>query len=47
VEVARHTGVSWPVAHGAFAVRADALLDALPPRWHTLGIDEHRHGRPQ
>ena len=27
-EAARHAGVSWPVAHDAFAARADALLDA-------------------
>jgi hypothetical protein len=44
-EAARHAGVSWPVAHGAFAARADALLDAPPAPVAHLGIDEHRRGR--
>jgi len=46
-EAARHAGVSWPVAHGAFAARADALLDAPPAPVAHLGIDEHRRGRPR
>jgi transposase len=46
-EAARHAGVSWPVAHGAFAARADALLDAPPAPVVHLGIDEHRRGRPR
>jgi transposase len=46
-EAARHAGVSWPVAHGAFAARADALLDAPPAPVACLGIDEHRRGRPR
>ena len=46
-EAARHAGVSWPVAHGAFAARADALLDVQPAPVAHLGIDEHRRGRPR
>jgi transposase len=46
-EAARHAGVSWPVAHDAFAARADALLDAPPAPVAHLGIDEHRRGRPR
>ena len=46
-EAARHAGVSWPVAHEAFAARADAVLGGpLAPVAH-LGIDEHRRGRPR
>jgi hypothetical protein len=46
-EAARHAGVSWPVAHAAFAARADAVLGSpLAPVAH-LGIDEHRRGRPR
>jgi transposase len=46
-EAARHAGVSWPVAHAAFAERADAVLGGpLAPVVH-LGIDEHRRGRPR
>ncbi len=46
-EAARHAGVSWPVAHQAFAGLADPLLDEpLAPVAH-LGIDEHRRGRPR
>jgi transposase len=42
---ARHNGVSWPTAHGAFAEKADAVLaDDLEPVAH-LGMDEHRRGR--
>jgi transposase len=44
-EAARHAGVSWPVAHGAFAARADALLGAPPAPVVHLGIDEHRRGK--
>jgi len=44
-EAARHAGVSWPVAHGAFAARAGAPLDAPPAPVAHLGIDEHRRGR--
>jgi transposase len=46
-EAARHAGVSWPVAHDAFAARADAMLDAPPAPVAHLGIDEHRRGRPR
>jgi len=46
-EAARHAGVSWPVAHGAFAAAAGPVLEqALAPVAH-LGIDEHRRGRPR
>jgi transposase len=47
VEAARHAGVSWPVAHDAFAARADAVLDAPPASVAHLGIDERRRGRPR
>ena len=44
-ESARHNGVSWPSAHGAFAAKADAVLgEELAPVAH-LGVDEHRRGR--
>jgi len=44
-EAARHAGISWPVAHEAFAAAADPVLNqALAPVAH-LGIDEHRRGR--
>jgi transposase len=46
-EAARHAGVSWPVAHGAFAARAGAALGAPPEPVAHLGIDEHRRGRPR
>jgi transposase len=46
-EAARQAGVSWPVAHDAFAARADAVLDAPPAPVVHLGIDEHRRGRPR
>ena len=46
-EAARHAGVSWPVAHGAFAAKADAVLDVPPAPVARLGIDEHRRGRPR
>jgi transposase len=46
-EAARHAGVSWPVAHDAFAARADAVLGAPPAPVAHLGIDEHRRGRPR
>jgi transposase len=44
-ESARHNGVSWPSAHGAFEKKADAVLgEEITPVAH-LGIDEHRRGR--
>ena len=44
-ESARHNGVSWPSAHGAFEEKADAVLgEEIAPVAH-LGIDEHRRGR--
>lgn len=46
-EAARHAGVSWPVAHGAFEARAAALLEGDPAPVAHLGIDEHRRGRPR
>jgi transposase len=46
-EAARHAGVSWPMAHDAFAARADALPDAPLAPVARLGIDEHRRGRPR
>jgi transposase len=44
-EVARGNGMSWPVAHDAFAARADPLLELAPAPVTHLGIDEHRRGR--
>src|SRR5258708_5334065 len=41
----RFAGVSWPVAHAAFAGRADPVLAELPAPVACLGIDEHRRGR--
>jgi transposase len=46
-EAARGCGVSWPVAHGAFAAQAGPVLDQPPAPVAHLGIDEHRRGRPQ
>ncbi len=46
-EAARHAGVSWPVAHEAFADLADPVLDEPPAPVAHLGIDEHRRGRPR
>jgi transposase len=46
-EAARHNGVSWPSAHGAFAEKADELLGDEPEPVAHLGIDEHRRGRPR
>ncbi len=46
-EAARGNGMSWPVAHGAFAARADPLLEQAPAPVAHLGIDEHRRGRPR
>ena len=46
-EAARHAGVSWPVAHEAFAAAADPVLDQAPAPVAHLGIDEHRRGRPR
>ena len=47
VEAARHAGVSWPVAHAAFAAAADPVLEQAPALVAHLGIDEHRRGRPR
>ena len=46
-EAARHAGISWPVAHDAFAAAADPVLDQAPAPAAHLGIDEHRRGRPR
>jgi len=46
-EAARHAGISWPVAHDAFAAAADPVLDQAPGPVAHLGIDEHRRGRPR
>ena len=44
-EAARHAGVSWPVAHSAFAKMADPALERPHRLVAHLGIDEHRRGR--
>ena len=44
-EAARHAGISWPVAHEAFAAAADPVLDQPAAPVAHLGIDEHRRGR--
>ena len=44
-EAARGNGMSWPSAHGAFAARADPVLEQPPGLVAHLGIDEHRRGR--
>ena len=46
-EAARHAGLSWPTVHGAFAARADPLLEQAPAPVAHLGVDEHRRGRPR
>jgi transposase len=46
-EAARHAGVSWPVAHQAYARHADRVLAAPPGPVAHLGIDEHRRGKPR
>ena len=46
-EAGRWQHVSWPVAHAAFAERADPVLAQSPARAAHLGIDEHRRGRPR
>ena len=46
-EAARGNGMSWPVAHQAFAAAADPLLEQPPALVAHLGIDEHRRGRPR
>ena len=46
-EAARHAGISWPVAHAAFAAAADPVLEQAPALVAHLGIDEHRRGRPR
>jgi len=42
----RAHGISWPVAHEAFALKADAEL-APAAATKRLGIDETRRGRPR
>ena len=44
-EAARHAGISWPVAHDAFAAAARPLLEQHAAPVTHLGIDEHRRGR--
>jgi transposase len=44
-EAARHAGISWPVAHQAFAAAAGPLLDQPAAPVRHLGIDEHRRGK--
>src|SRR5450631_3944570 len=46
-QAARECGLSWPVAHAAFARSADPLLERPPSPVAHLGIDEHRRGRPR
>jgi transposase len=46
-EAARHAGITWPVAHDAFATAADPVLEQPPAPVAHLGIDEHRRGRPR
>ena len=46
-EAARGCGISWPVAHDAFAAAADQVLEVPPGPVAHLGIDEHRRGRPR
>jgi transposase len=46
-QAARECGLSWPVAHQAFADRADPVLAQPPALVAHLGIDEHRRGRPR
>jgi transposase len=46
-EAARHSGISWPTVHGAFAEKAGEILGDEPARVAHLGIDEHRRGRPR
>ncbi len=46
-QAARECGLSWPVAHEAFAARADPVLSQPPSQVAHLGIDEHRRGRPR
>ena len=45
VSVAGGALLSWPIAHAAFVMHADALL-AEPAPVVVLGIDETRRGRP-
>ena len=44
---ARWQGMSWPVAHQAFAGQADPVLSRPPGLVAHLGIDERRRGRPR
>ena len=46
-EAARHAGISWPVAHDAFAGAADPVLEKAPAQVAHLDIDEHHRGRPR
>lgn len=47
VAVTRELGLSWPVAHQAFADYATAALPAHPEPVAALGIDETRRGVPR
>jgi len=46
-QAARECGLSWPVAHAAFADLADPVLARPLSLVAHLGIDEHRRGRPR
>jgi transposase len=46
-EAARHSGISWPAVHDAFAEKAGEILGDEPAQVAHLGIDEHRRGRPR
>src|SRR5271165_4019752 len=46
-QAARECGLSWPVAHQAFAASADPVLEQPAATVAHLGIDEHRRGRPR
>ena len=46
-EAARHEGITWPVAHSAFAARVSPVLVERPAPVARLGINEHRRGRPR
>lgn len=45
IQAARDFEVSWPVAHAAFAARAEAELPRETPTVARLGIDEIRRGK--
>ncbi len=46
-QVARESGLSWPVVHAAFVEHATAILPAEPQPVVALGIDETRRGTPR